>query len=150
MIENDLQGLIMPPAEARFNTELWLGFFIIFSLILLGLYRWRQSVNKPSVVQKKLAQKKLNSLHQDYKNGIKSSQVDPSETQQVAIKVVSILCKGLGVNRLDQYQPKDRQTWQSFHHSLNSACYTPDTSAESGSDLSALFKEAKDWLLKHE
>lgn len=133
---DQLQGLLMPPTKAGFTTEVWLGVLLILCLMVFALWRWRKNQNTPSAI----AQRKLHSLMQLQAN-------TPETSQDIALHLVNLLCQGLGVNRLDQYQPQKQsestKKWDTFHSKLNTACYSahPDT------DIKPLLSEAKRWLI---
>ena len=133
---DQLQGLLMPPTKADFNTALWLGVVLMVCLLIFALWLWKKRRYTPSAI----AQRKLHSLMQLQAN---TSETSPS----IALNLVSILCQGLEVNRLDQYQPKKHsenpKKWHTFHSKLNTACY----SAHPNTDIKALFIEARHWLI---
>ncbi len=144
MNQNQLQGLIIPPKDAGFNTELWLGLFVLAGL--LGFIAWRWYKKKLQNQALITAKKSLHALQHSYENASQSLQL----SQDKALELVSLLCQGLAVKRLDQYQPDDLPKWQKFHQKLNvlcySSCYSSHSSKPLNIELGSLFKEAKQWL----
>ena len=138
---SQLQGLIIPPNDVGFNTELWLGLLLL--ACLMGLIAWRW--NKKRIKNRALvrAQRSLHALQNSYKEKNQSSHF-------AALELVSILCKGLDVKRLDQYQADDVPKWQLFHQKLNTLCYSKDSLNQSKIKLAPLFKETKQWLSESE
>lgn len=143
---DQLQDLLLPPEAPAFNTTLWLGIGLLLCLFAFGLWRWQKYRNTTSY----LARKSLYALEQQSK---KTDQTP----QTTAIQCASILCKGLGVKRLDQYQPQDIHAWNTFKNKLNSFCYSEsealDSSLQNGKkkgrcafSISSLIEEAKEWL----
>ena len=142
MIEDQLQGLILPPQENGFNAVLWLGLFLLATLLGLALWRWWASQNTPL----SKARKALESL-------IKYSSANTSTAthnnlsynkQAVALQCSQILCAGFAVKHLDQYQASNAEQWQLFYKKLNSLCYSSDSNIE----LAPLLQEANSFLLK--
>lgn len=136
MMEDQLQGLIIPAEDAGFNGDLWLGGALLLCLLILAVWRWHK-VRHSSLV---IAQNKLQKLIKNYSQDTDKS----NSSQQTALDLVSILCQGFTVKRLDQVQTNDNKKWQSFHKQLNSACY----SVNSDSEITNLLNEAKVWLTR--
>lgn len=130
MIEDQLQGLILPLPENGFSPVLWLGLFLIVTLLGLALWRWKKSQTSTLLI----ARKALETL-------IKTSSPD-KDKQATAIKCSQILSAGFGVKHLDQYHPADTSQWEKFYKKLNDLCY----SNESNGELYSLLKEAKYFL----
>ncbi len=142
MIEDQLQGLILPPQENGFNAVLWLGLFLLATLLGLALWRWWKSHNTP-----------LSKASKDLESLIKCSLVNITTVshnnssnykQAAALQCSQILCAGFAVKHLDQYQASDADQWQLFYKKLNSLCY----SNESNIELDPLLQEANSFLLK--
>ncbi len=142
MIEDQLQGLILPPQENGFNAVLWLGLFLLATLLGLALWRWWKSQNTPL----SKACKALESLikHSSESTSTAAPNSSSNNKQAVALQCSQILCAGFAVKHLDQYQAPNADQWQLFHKKLNSLCYSNDSNIE----LGALLLEAKSYLLK--
>ena len=143
MNQSQLQGLIIPPKDEGFNTELYLGLLMLVAL--LGVFAWRWYQKKVKNRALLTAQKALSALQQSYSSA-------PESSQSTALAIVSLLCQGLGVKRLDQYQAYDSLKWHNFHQKLNVLCYSKkpskQLSAQSNLEIDSLFQEAKQWLSK--
>ncbi len=141
MIQDQLQGLILPPPENGFNPVLWLGLFLLVALFGLAFWRWRKS-QKSALLK---ARKALDLLIKS----ASSSTVAPfrnntlNNNQATAIKCSQILSAGFGVKRLDQYKPENANQWQSFYQKLITLCYSNDSNIE----INLLLQEAKYFLL---
>jgi len=135
-MNNQLQDLLIPPKQADPNSLLWLGLVLFICLLGLAIWRWNQYHMQPAII----AQKKLQKL-------LKQANKTPEESKQVALKVANILCEGLGVKRLDQFQSNEIQQWESFHNRLNTACYS-SANKKNNTDVAALISEARQWLNK--
>ena len=135
-MNNQLQDLLIPPKQAEANSLLWLGLALFICLLGFALWRWNQYHMQPAII----AQKKLRKLlNQSYKT--------PEESRQVALNVANILCEGLGVKRLDQFETNKNQKWEYFHQRLNTACYSSENK-KNNTDITELINEAKQWLSK--
>ena len=153
--QEQLEGLILPPEAVLVNTTLWLGLLLISSLLLLSFWRWNK--HRHSAIF--LAQKKLAALEECV--------TEPQDETEVALQLNSLLCQGLKIKRLDQYQPEDSEAWRAFHTQLNSLCYSPASQKPVSKNLqlqdkllkgnkrgmcalspqlSQLLTEAKNWL----
>ena len=136
-MNDQLQGLLIPSQEAGYNTMLWLGLVLLFSIFGGVLWRWNIYRKNPSVI----AQKELrNLMNLPCKTG--------ADSQVIAIKIASVLCRGLGVTRLDQFQTEKINQWEEFLSKLNTACYSSvgDTEEESV-NIKSLLNDAKEWLI---
>jgi len=138
LLDDQLQGLLMPPKEAGVNLPLWLGLALLLCLLLLGLWRWNKTRNSATAI----AQRKLQALMQSPANSSKAS-------QSIAVELASLLCQGLGVNRLDQFQAENTQAWNTFQDKLNKACYSTQAVSDMQALLQALFNEAGHWLKRY-
>ena len=140
-MNDQLQGLLIPPKQAEPNLTLWLGVALLFFLLGLVIWRWNK-YRKTSVV---VAQKKLNHL-----KSLPCKTVE--ESQMIALKLAHILCQGLGIKRLDQFQASDESRWLEFHHRLNTACYSSIEKNDIGiginKNMKSLLNEAQQWLLQ--
>jgi len=110
---DQLEDLLLPPAPPVFNSTLWLVIGLLLCLFAMALWRWQKHRNTAWY----LAKKNLHVLEQQSKNTADSS-------QETAIQLASLLRQGLGVKRLDQYQPQDIHAWNTFQNKLNVACYS--------------------------
>lgn len=136
MIQDQLQGLILPPQETAFEATLWLGLFLLLVLVGLALWRWIKSQNSASLkAQKALESLIKNSTASTYKNTLKNN-------QSTAIKCSQILNAGFRVKHLDQYKPTNADQWQSFYKKLTILCYSNDPNIE----LYPVLQEAKMFL----
>ncbi len=135
MIDEQLQGLIMPPETAELKVEHGLGLVLLLGILLFALWRWQKWRNSPL----KIAEKNLQSL-------IKLNAKKTENKQQISLRLVSLLCEFYGVKRLDQVQTTDNKKWDIFRTNLNSLCY----SDHSESNISDLLNEAKQWLNKND
>ena len=142
MIEDQLQGLILPSQQNAFNAVLWLGLFLVVMLLGLALWRWWASQNTPL----SKARKALESLIKySSENTSTATHNNLSNNKQaVALQCSQILCAGFAVKHLDQYQASNAEQWQLFYKKLNSLCY----SNESNIELDPLLQEANSFLLK--
>lgn len=133
MSEDNLQGLLLPPEAAGFNALLWLSVLVGVCLVAILLWYWKIHKNKPSTI----AIKQLDMLIQGRS----------SEQQANFVQLVSILCQGLNIKRLDQHKPTNNEAWRAFQLKLDTACYSIDSKTSSDSQLfDTLLTEAKLWL----
>ncbi|MEE9446003.1 MAG: hypothetical protein V3V19_10110 [Cocleimonas sp.] len=141
MEKGQLQGLIIPLKDESFNPVLYLSLLVLVGFLSFIAWRWyKKKLKNQAVIT---AQKSLYALQQSYNSTSQTS-------QNTALELVSILCQGLGVKRLDQYQAYDPHKWHTFHQTLNTLCYSKQplihSSKQSSIEISSLFKEAKKWL----
>ena len=135
-MNNQLQDLLIPPQQAEANSLLWLELVLLFCLLGLAIWRWNKYHMHPAII----AQKKLQQL-------LNQANITPEESKQIALKVANILCEGLDVKRLDQFQINKNQKWESFHKKLNTACYS-SANINNNADITELISEARQWLKK--
>jgi hypothetical protein len=141
MIEDQLQGLILPLPENGFSPVLWLGLFLFITLYSLALWRLRKTQNSELFKARKALDFLIKSSSS---SSTASSNINPSNNKQAtAIKCSQILSAGFGVKNLDQYQPANNEQWQKFHQQLNTLCYSNDSSIK----LYPLLQQAKSFLL---
>lgn len=131
MMDDQLQGLIIPAQETEFNGELWFGGALLLCLLVLAVWRWKKARRSPLVI----AQKKLQTL-------IQFNAQHPNESHQVSLSLVSILCERFAVKRLDQITINTHKDWRVFEKKLNTASYSTD----SNTNMKALLDEAKIWI----
>lgn len=130
-MDNQLQGLLIPPKTVEFGLFFYLSLILLCIILVLLLWRWNKYRKQPSI----LALKKLEKLKE-------LPCRTAGESQAAALELAVLLCQGLEVNRLDQFQPIDKQNWLTFHNKLNTACYSSVEKFE----IRSLLKEAKKWL----
>lgn len=131
MNKESLQGLLIPPEVQGFNFALWFGVLCAVTALVFIFWRWLKHQKKASTI----ALKKLTEL---------AKKSDPTQ-QNKNIQLVSVLCQGLNIKRLDQFQTLKKDEWDAFQEQINSACYSP-SSDSTNVDFDALLKEAKQWL----
>jgi len=133
-MDGQLRDLIIPSPVAHHDSVLWLGLFLGLSLLTLLIWRWRHHQTLATTK----ALKKLISIEK------RISHKSPDHPQQLAIQINQILCEGLELPHLDQYQGDNLSAWSDFYHDLTQACYAnqPD------SDLKSLITQAKTWLIQ--
>ncbi len=130
---DQLQGLIVPPENTGIDTVLWLSLFLGLCLLVIGFLRWKKNQQLATTI----ALKKINTL--------RNQPVDSKhENQKQAIQLVQILCEGLQVKHLDQYQTEDKKEWETFRKKLDLLCY----SAQPTSKLDPLVLDAKRWIIR--
>jgi len=133
MNEANLQGLLIPPEPEGFNSILWLSILLGIGLIVILLWYWQAYKKKPTTV----ALKQLDLLNQK----------ENLSQHTKLIQLVSILCQGLKIKRLDQYKPTNIDAWKSFQLSLDTACYASGSEEIIDTQLfDSLLNEAKQWL----
>lgn len=130
MLDDQLQGLLLPPEPISPFLLLGLGLVLILIVVLLW-YSWRKH-NTPRAI----AKRQLLRLQQ----AVEAGEVD---RKIAGLAVVKYLCQGLVVTRLDTYQAVNIDRWQHFLVNLNKACYAQKGE---GSELTRLISEAMDWL----
>ena len=135
-MSDQLQGLLIPPKEAEPNIVLWFGLTVLLCFFGLMIWRWNR-YRKTSVV---VAQKKLK-----YLKRLSCKTVD--ESQAIALELALLLCQGLGVKRLDQFQASNKPQWMKFHNKLNMACYS--SFEKNDIDMKSLLNEAQQWLIQN-
>ena len=132
-MNDQLQGLLIPLKEAEPNMMLWIALLILLFLLGVLFWRWNNHRRLPSII----AQKRLKKLMGSSSNTVDKSQVS-------ALEIANILCQGLGVRRLDQFQASDKPKWMKFHNRLNDACYS--RKKKNDIDIRSLINEAHKWL----
>lgn len=142
MIEDQLQGLILPSQENGFNAVLWLGLLLLATLLGLALWRWWKSQNTPLSKARKALESLIKRSSENTSTATHNSSAN--NKQVVALQCSQILCAGFAVKHLDQYQATNADQWQLFYKKLNSLCY----SNESNIELDPLLQQAKSFLLK--
>ena len=142
MIEDQLQGLILPSQENGFNAVLWLGLFLVATLLGLALWRWWASQNTPLSKSRKALESLIK--HSSANTSTATRNSSSNNNQAAALQCSQILCAGFAVKHLDQYQASNAEQWQLFYKKLNSLCY----SNESNIELDPLLQEANSFLLK--
>jgi len=138
LLDDQLQGLMIPAESSEYGLVTWAVFVAVIALVLLFLWRYQQ-YRKTPVIMAKRKLKALQSLHGGQQK----------DTQARAIEMAKILCQGLGVARLDEYEPVTEpestdMDWNVFKVRLDSLCYT--TSGQREDELNQLFSEACFWL----
>jgi hypothetical protein len=135
LLDDQLQGLMIPAESSEYGLVTWAVFVAVIALVLLFLWRYQQYRKTPVI----MAKRKLKALHGGQQK----------DTQARAIEMAKILCQGLGVARLDEYEPVTEpestdMDWNVFRVRLDSLCYT--TSGQREDELNQLFSEACFWL----
>lgn len=136
LLDEQLNGLLIPPDNTLFSWETGLGliflFLFVLSAIVFLVLRYQHNRQKPAVA----ATRKLKALQNSH----------PTDQQSTAITITQILRQGLTINRLDEYQSNEKNTWEAFTSQLNKACYSANSTEEI--TLTQLFNESHDWLSK--
>lgn len=132
-MNDQLQDLLLPPKASGVGVELWLGGVLFLFICLLALWYWNKYRKSAFFV----AQKELSALE---KLPVNTSE----DSRNIALRLASLLCLGLGVRHLNQYQAEDAVAWDRFQKKLNKACYSPVSEKTSG----LLFSEAESWLMR--
>ena len=139
LLDEQLNGLLIPPDNTLFSWETGLGLIFlslcILSTIVFLVLRYQHNRQKPAVA----ATRKLKALQNSH----------PTDQQSTAIAITQILRQGLTINRLDEYQSNDqneKNTWKAFTTQLNKACYSANSTEEI--TLTHLFNESHGWLSK--
>lgn len=138
LLNDKLQGLLLPPENSMTHWSFILS-LIIISLLLIALTVWlyHQHKQKPVII----ALIRLKHLKQQKRR----DQSTPSDLQATALEIAQILRQGLEVTRLDNYQSKQKTSWEIFKSSLNNACYSTNPNVM---ELKQIFTEAEHWLQK--
>ena len=140
LLDGQLSGLRLPPSHTLFSgeTDLVVILLLFGALALISFFTLRFTVRylghrkKPAVV----ATRQLKALQN----------ANPANNQTTALAITQILRHGLNVKRLDKYQAKQTQQWNTFKSQLNSASYSSKNSEET--QVRQLFTEAHGWLSK--
>ncbi len=133
-MNDQLADLLLPPSEPLINYALYLGLGLLLAVLVLSFWFWKNYQNKPLTI----AKKRLKELNSEY---LKQT----SNPHEVALKLSNILCTGLEIKRLDQYQPVKKTDWDTYHKRLNAACYSSVTDNKT-ENINMLLAEAKHWL----
>jgi len=139
LLDEQLNGLLLPPDNTLFSWEAGLGLIIlslcVLSVTLFYMRRYRHYHQQPAVA----ATRQLKALQNS----------SPRDKQSTAIAITQILQRGLNVNRLDQYQSDahvERSAWEAFTTQLNKVCYSANNTEKIS--INQLINESHDWLSK--
>jgi len=137
LMTHQLEALLLPPKESPYFWLVLLGFLVLMGSLSWLVKRWWQHRN----TSKEIAKRRINALFE--------GDIPPFEaTQYTAIELTSLLRKGLGVTRLDEYKPTDLNSWNNFCSRLDYICYSAKEEQHKTS-LKVLFEESLVWLSTH-
>ena len=132
LLGNNLEGLILPEKSVVLSPPFFIVAAILTALVLFLFLCWLKQRKQA----KAIAKRELSQLSSTLKNA--------ETAQDFAAQLSTILRKGLGIQRLDNYKAQDKNAWQSFSSSLETACYSGKIATKD--ELQTLLEQTRFWL----